>query len=86
MLLLLHRGRMSGAERFVVVEAVDRENPDTVLIASGFGTASQWYQNLKADPSCLVPIGFRNRVPCYGRAPRRVSGCGTRPPASNSGS
>lgn len=63
MLLLLHRGRISGAERFVVVEAVDREDPDTVLIASGFGTASQWYQNLKTDPSCLVSIGFRNRVP-----------------------
>lgn len=63
MLLLVHRGRKSGAERFVVVEAVDREDADTVLIASGFGTASQWYQNLKADPSCLVSIGFRNRVP-----------------------
>lgn len=63
LLLLLHRGRKSGAERCVVVEAVDREDPDTVLIASGFGTASQWYQNLMADPSCLVSIGFRNRVP-----------------------
>ena len=62
MLLLLHRGRTSGAERSVVVEAVG-ENPDTVLIASGFGTTSQWYQNLKAEPSCLVSIGFRNRVP-----------------------
>lgn len=63
LLLLVHRGRTSGAERYVVVEAVDREDPDTVLIASGFGTASQWYQNLKANPSCLVSIGFRNRVP-----------------------
>ena len=63
LLLLVHRGRNSGAERFVVLEAVDREDPDTVVIASGFGTASQWYQNLKADPSCLVSIGFRNRVP-----------------------
>ena len=63
LLLLVHRGRTSGAERLVVVEAVDREDPDIVLIASGFGTASQWYQNLKADPSCLVSIGFRHRVP-----------------------
>ena len=62
LLLLQHRGRMSGAERFVVLEAVDREDTDTVLIASGFGTASQWYQNLEADPCCLVSIGFRNRV------------------------
>ena len=42
--LLLHRGRKSGAERFVVVEAVDREDADTVLIASGFGAASQSYR------------------------------------------
>jgi deazaflavin-dependent oxidoreductase (nitroreductase family) len=63
MLLLLHRGRNSGAERSVVLETVDREDPDTVLVASGFGTTSQWYQNLKAEPSCLVSIGFRNRVP-----------------------
>lgn len=62
-LLLIHRGRRSGAERYVVVEAVDREDPDTVLIASGLGPASQWYQNLLAEPSCLVSIGFRNRVP-----------------------
>ncbi len=63
LLLLVHRGRNSGAERSVVVEAVKREDPDTVLIASGFGTTSQWYQNLKAEPSGLVSIGFRNRVP-----------------------
>jgi deazaflavin-dependent oxidoreductase (nitroreductase family) len=63
LLLLLHRGRKSGAERSVVVEAVAREDPDTVVIASGFGTAAQWYQNLMADPSCLVSIGLRNRVP-----------------------
>jgi len=64
MLLLLHRGRKSGAERFVVVEAVDREDPNTVLIASGFGTNSQWYQNRMVGRSCLVlSIGFRKPVP-----------------------
>lgn len=40
LLMLHHRGRKSGAERFVLVEAVDREDPDTVLIASGFGRAA----------------------------------------------
>ncbi len=62
MLMLVHRGRKSGLERFVVLEAVDRESKDKVLIASGFGPGAEWYRNLKADPSCQVSIGFRNRV------------------------
>ncbi|MBN8866332.1 MAG: nitroreductase family deazaflavin-dependent oxidoreductase [Solirubrobacterales bacterium] len=63
MLMLVHRGRRSGAERYVALEAVDRESRDSVVIASGFGTGAQWYRNLEADPSCEVSIGFRNRVP-----------------------
>jgi deazaflavin-dependent oxidoreductase (nitroreductase family) len=63
MLMLVHHGRKSGADRFVALEAVDRENHDSVVIASGFGTGAQWYRNLEADPSCQVSIGFRNRVP-----------------------
>jgi deazaflavin-dependent oxidoreductase (nitroreductase family) len=63
LLLLVHRGRRSGADRFVALEAVEREGRHAVVIASGFGTQAQWYLNLRADPSCEVSIGFRNRVP-----------------------
>ena len=62
MLMLVPRGRKSGLERFVVLEAVARESRERVLIASGFGAGSEWYRNLRADPACQVSIGFRNRV------------------------
>lgn len=62
-LLLVHRGRKSGAERFVALEAVTRESRDSVVLASGFGPGAQWYRNLAANPDCEVSIGFRNRVP-----------------------
>ncbi|MGB3301312.1 MAG: nitroreductase family deazaflavin-dependent oxidoreductase [Gordonia sp. (in: high G+C Gram-positive bacteria)] len=63
LLLLEHTGRKSGRERFVALEAVDRPTKDRVIIASGFGEKSQWYQNLQANPNCRVWIGFlRNRA------------------------
>ena len=63
LLLLEHRGRKSGEPRFVVIEAVDREAPDRVVVASGFGRHAQWYRNLAAEPRCGVSIGWRRRVP-----------------------
>ncbi|WP_244857577.1 nitroreductase family deazaflavin-dependent oxidoreductase [Agromyces archimandritae] len=63
LLLLVHRGRTSGAARYVVLEAVDRPSRDVVMIAAGFGPRSQWYRNLAAEPRCAVSIGFRTRVP-----------------------
>ncbi|WP_139417691.1 nitroreductase family deazaflavin-dependent oxidoreductase [Agromyces laixinhei] len=63
LLLLEHRGRTSGESRFVVIEAADREAPDRVVVASGFGTRAQWYRNLEAEPRCGVSIGWRRRVP-----------------------
>lgn len=63
LLLLEHRGRTTGQTRYVVVEAVDRPDDDTVVIASGFGATAQWYQNLLAEPHCRVSVGMRRRVP-----------------------
>ncbi len=63
LLLLEHRGRASGARRYVVLEAADRESRDTVVVASGFGPDAQWYRNLEAEPRCGVSIGLRTRVP-----------------------
>ncbi|MDY6809199.1 MAG: nitroreductase family deazaflavin-dependent oxidoreductase [Actinomycetota bacterium] len=67
MLLLEHVGRSSGEPRYVVLEAVERPSPDRVVIASGFGTTSQWFKNLQADPNCHVSIGRRHRVRAVAR-------------------
>ncbi|UOE45654.1 nitroreductase family deazaflavin-dependent oxidoreductase [Agromyces larvae] len=63
LLLLVHRGRVSGEPRYAVLETVDREAPDRILIASGFGPHAAWYRNLRSEPRCAVSIGFRTRVP-----------------------
>lgn len=59
---LEHRGRVSGEIRSAVLEVVDRPSPDVVVLASGFGTSSQWYRNLRADPRARVSVGWRYRV------------------------
>lgn len=63
LLLLEHIGRTSGEPRFVVLETVTRPAPSEVLIASGFGTRSQWLQNLRANPQCFISIGRIRRSP-----------------------
>lgn len=67
LLLLEHIGRKSGAARYVVLETVDRPDPGTVIIASGFGETAQWYRNLLAEPHCRVSIGTHHRVPAEAR-------------------
>ncbi|MGW5387890.1 nitroreductase family deazaflavin-dependent oxidoreductase [Nocardia sp. NPDC003963] len=67
LLLLEHIGRKSGAARYVALETVDRPDPATVIIASGFGEKAQWYRNLLAQPRCHVSIGTRYRVPATAR-------------------
>lgn len=56
-LLLQHRGRHTGAARYVALECIMRPSPLTVYVASGFGLSSQWYRNLQADPQVRVSIG-----------------------------
>lgn len=73
LLLLEHIGRKSGAPRYVALETVDRPDPDTVVIASGFGESAQWYRNLRAEPRCRVSIGTRHRVPAQARTLDRVA-------------
>ncbi|ACQ79375.1 conserved hypothetical protein [Beutenbergia cavernae DSM 12333] len=64
---LEHRGRRSGLVRSVVLEVVDRPADDVVVVASGFGTSSQWYRNLQADPRARLSVGSRYRVPARAR-------------------
>ncbi|WP_460725676.1 nitroreductase family deazaflavin-dependent oxidoreductase [Nocardia heshunensis] len=68
MLLLEHLGRKSGEPRYAVLETVARPDARSVIIASGFGTGSQWYRNLIAHPACHVSIGFHYRAPATARA------------------
>ncbi|MFE3194573.1 nitroreductase family deazaflavin-dependent oxidoreductase [Nocardia sp. NPDC059240] len=67
MLMLEHRGRKSGEPRYVVLETVARPDAHTVIIASGFGTRSQWYRNLLASPACRITIGLHYRAPATAR-------------------
>ncbi len=57
LLMLEHTGRRTGARRFVVLEVVDRPAPDEYVVASGFGTRAQWYQNVQADPRVRISTG-----------------------------
>lgn len=57
LILLEHRGRTTGASRYVVLEVVARPGPDTIVVASAFGTHAQWYRNMQADPAVRVTQG-----------------------------
>ena len=63
LLMLEHLGRVSGKPRYVVLEAVAHPDPDTYVLASGFGSRAQWFRNVVAHPEVRVWTGSR--------APRR---------------
>jgi deazaflavin-dependent oxidoreductase (nitroreductase family) len=56
MLLLEHRGRKSGETRRSVLEVTAVRNGAPVVV-SGFGTSSDWYRNVVADPAVDVTWG-----------------------------
>lgn len=62
MLMLEHRGRKTGARRFVVLEVVDRPAPGEYVVVAGFGERAQWYRNILADPSVRVSCGLRRNM------------------------
>jgi deazaflavin-dependent oxidoreductase (nitroreductase family) len=61
-LLLTHTGRKSGRPRQTVLEVVryDRQT-GTIVVAAGFGTGSDWYQNVRENPRVTVECGGRKR-------------------------
>lgn len=63
LMLLEHRGRVSGARRYTVLEVAEHESPTSIIVPSGFGPQAQWLQNLRAEPRCGVSVGWRTRVP-----------------------
>lgn len=62
LVMIEHRGRLSGARRFVVVEVVEREGR-ALRVASGFGHKAQWYRNLRANGVAHLSTGRSRRVP-----------------------
>lgn len=61
-LLLGHRGRVSGLPRLVAIEVVDHDPVDgSYVVVSGFGPKAQWYQNIRANPAVAFQIGWRVR-------------------------
>ena len=59
-LLLIHTGRKSGKTRQTVLEVVKHIPEEaSFLVASGFGTKSDWYQNVTANPEVKIQVGLK---------------------------
>lgn len=57
-LLLEHRGRRSGILRKAVIEVVDHDPQDgTFVAAAAWGSKSDWYLNILAEPDVHVMVG-----------------------------
>ncbi|MCB0178803.1 MAG: nitroreductase family deazaflavin-dependent oxidoreductase [Anaerolineae bacterium] len=68
--MLQHTGRKSGLPRYTVVEVVRHDQTSNeVIIASGWGEKSDWFQNIQKTPAVTLSLGRRrwpaqaNRLP-----------------------
>lgn len=60
LVLLTHTGRVSGEPRRVVLEVIGPgDQAGEYLIASGYGTRSQWARNVLAHPEVRYQVGRR---------------------------
>ena len=59
MLMLEHVGRRTGVRRYVVLEVIGHPDPDTYVVASGFGRRAQWFRNVSVEPRVRVWAGRR---------------------------
>jgi len=66
-LLLRHKGRKSGKVRAAVLEII-HSLPDasSYFVVSGFGTRSDWYQNILQDSCVEIQVG-RKRFPAQAK-------------------
>nr|WP_037628769.1 nitroreductase family deazaflavin-dependent oxidoreductase [Streptomyces aureus] len=63
LLLLHHTGRATGSARQAVLEVVTHERDiRSWTVAAGFGTRSDWYQNLRAEPKAVIQFGSRHHA------------------------
>ena len=58
MLLLIHKGRISGKDRTAMLEVIkyDRD-ANTHYVASGFGEKSDWFKNIIITPDVVIQVG-----------------------------
>ncbi len=62
LVLVNHVGRKSGTPRQSVVEVIERNlQTGEITIIAGYGSQTQWYQNLKAHPDTTIQLG-RHRL------------------------
>ncbi|GAA3924136.1 nitroreductase family deazaflavin-dependent oxidoreductase [Microbacterium invictum] len=61
LLMIEHLGRVSHTPRYVVVEVVERSH-NVIRVASGLGSGSQWYRNLRANGVAYLSIGRARRI------------------------
>ena len=54
--LLEHRGRRTGLTRQTVLEVVDADST-CVLVAAAWGERSDWFRNVRANPSVAISSG-----------------------------
>jgi deazaflavin-dependent oxidoreductase (nitroreductase family) len=62
LLVLRTRGRKSGAWREASLDYAAAPGGDGVLVAAGWGDATQWYRNLLADPRVEVVVRGRRHA------------------------
>ena len=62
-LLLTHIGRNSGTVHSAVLEVLRYDRASHLcIIASGWGTAAQWYKNVLKNPRVRYTVGLRQRL------------------------
>lgn len=61
LVMIEHLGRVSHEPKYVVVEVVERGH-NVIRVASGFGTRSQWYRNLRANGVAYLSTGNVRRA------------------------
>jgi deazaflavin-dependent oxidoreductase (nitroreductase family) len=66
LVLVEHKGRLSGRLRQVVLEVVDR-GPRRIVVVSGYGPKAHWYRNLLADPRVRITTGGMRDMPAVAR-------------------
>jgi len=58
--MVVHRGRVSGKARRVVLEVVDFDRPHSrITVASGWGRKADWYKNVIKTPMVSLMYGTR---------------------------
>jgi deazaflavin-dependent oxidoreductase (nitroreductase family) len=68
--LLTHTGRKSGLPRHTVLEVVRYDKPTgACIVASGWNTKSDWFQNVTANPIIVMQISNQ----CLAATAKRLS-------------